>query len=135
MSRIGKKIITLRKKLKLLLQAGKVVVKGPKATLERATSPSVTVTVAGKEVRVAPVAGHEDADVVSGTTVSHIENMIAGVTEPYTKKLLIEGIGYKADVKGAEMGMSLGFSHQIHGADSRHAQSDFRQGRYHGCWQ
>ncbi len=114
MSRIGKKIITLPEKVEVTASAGKVVVKGPKATLERAVSPSVMITVAGKEVRVAPVSGHEDADVVSGTTVSHIENMIAGVTEPYTKKLLIEGIGYKADVKGVEMVMSLGFSHQIH---------------------
>ena len=89
------------------------MVKGPKATLERAVPEILTITVSGKEVKVTPMAGNEEADVFSGTYVSHLENMIKGVTETYTKKLIIEGIGYKADVRGTELVMGLGFSHPV----------------------
>ena len=51
-----------------------------------------------------------------GTTVAHVRNMIQGSREAFVKKLIVEGIGFKADVKGAEMVLSLGFSHQIKAA-------------------
>jgi large subunit ribosomal protein L6 len=56
---------------------------------------------------------NDNSKALWGTYASHIVNMIAGVNKPYEKKLIIEGIGYKADVKGAELVMGLGFSHLV----------------------
>ena len=114
MSRIGKKILTLPANVEINVVAGKVAVKGPKVTLERTIPASVFVDVSGKEVKVIPVDTATDvADIASGTIVSHLENMIQGVTQGYTKKLLIEGVGYKAEVKGQELVLGLGFSHPV----------------------
>ncbi len=114
MSRIGKKIITLPANVELTVAAGKVVVKGPKATLERFISPEVHIDISGKEVKVSRHdAASTAVDVISGTIVSHLENMIQGVTQGYTKKLLIEGVGYKADVKGQDLALGLGLSHPV----------------------
>ena len=114
MSRIGKKIIKLPANVEMNVSAGKVMVKGPKTTLERPISPLVFVDISGKEVKVTPVdVDNSAADIVSGTTVSHLENMIQGVVSGYTKKLIIEGIGYKAEVKGKELVLGLGLSHPV----------------------
>lgn len=114
MARIGKKIITLPANVETKVSAGMLVVKGPKATLERTIPPTIFIDIEDKKVKVSPVDEQaEDVEVITGTYVSHLENMIQGVTEGYTKKLIIEGIGFKADVKGTELVLSLGFSHPI----------------------
>ena len=114
MARIGKKIITLPANVETNVSAGMLVVKGPKATLERTIPPTIFIDIEGKKVKVSPVDEQaENVEVITGTYVSHLENMIQGVTEGYTKKLIIEGIGFKADVKGTELVLGLGFSHPI----------------------
>ena len=72
----------------------------------------VTVGTDG-EVTVTPKNNALTTKMLVGTTVAHIRNMIQGSREPFVKKLIVEGIGFKAEVKGVEIVLSLGFSHQI----------------------
>jgi large subunit ribosomal protein L6 len=111
MSRIGKKIIEVPEKTEVTLSGLKMMVKGPKGTLEKTFGPEVEIKVNGKEITLMP----KDMEQVGmwGTTGAHILNMINGVNEPFTKKLILEGIGYKAEVKGTDLVMALGFSHPV----------------------
>ena len=113
MSRIGKKIIELPEKVEVTLSGSKVTVKGPKGTLERDLGSDVTVTVADGKVTIASNNSSENSNALWGTSASHLINMIEGVNTSFTKKLIIEGIGFKAEVKGAGLAMSLGLSHPL----------------------
>lgn len=90
-----------------------LTVKGPLGTLTRKIHPLITVTVTGNEVLLAPKKETPGSSALWGTAVSHVFNMIAGVNKLYEKRLLIEGVGFKADVKGEELVLSVGFSHQV----------------------
>jgi large subunit ribosomal protein L6 len=111
MSRIGKQTIEIPEKTEVSIAAGKVTVKGPKGTLEKVFGPEIEIKINGKEITLEP----KDMEKVSmwGTTGAHLINMIKGVNETFTKKLILEGIGYKADVKGTDLVMALGFSHPV----------------------
>ncbi|MES2436520.1 MAG: 50S ribosomal protein L6 [Patescibacteria group bacterium] len=111
MSRIGKKIIEIPEKTEVTVAGGKVTVKGPKGTLEKEFGSFVEVKVVDKTVVIEPKKSAPEA--FWGTYASHITNMVKGVTEGFTKKLILEGIGYKADVKGTDLVMALGFSHPV----------------------
>lgn len=111
MSRIGKKIIEIPEKTEVTVSGGKVSVKGPKGTLERTLGPEVLVSVADGKITFTPKEGSTAA--LWGTYSSHVENLIKGVNEPFVKKLIIEGIGYKAEIKGTDLVLSLGFSHLV----------------------
>jgi large subunit ribosomal protein L6 len=112
MSRIGKKVIALPEKTEVTVSSGTVTVKGPKGTLERVFGPFVDITVDGRTVKLAPK-GELDNGALWGTSASHLENMVKGVNELFVKKLIIEGIGYKADIKGTNVVLALGFSHPV----------------------
>ncbi len=86
-------------------------VKGPKGTLEKQIDPAVTVTLADNQVTVTPK--NENPGAIWGTYASHVVNMIDGVNTPFEKKLIIEGIGYKAEIKGENVVLGLGFSHPV----------------------
>lgn len=111
MSRIGKRVIEIPDKTEVSISGSKVMVKGPKGTLERTFGPEIEIKINGKEISFTP----KNMDKVSmwGTVGAQVMNMIKGVNEMFTKKLILEGIGYKADVKGAELVMALGFSHPV----------------------
>jgi large subunit ribosomal protein L6 len=67
----------------------------------------------GREIRLSAKHGSPEAKTLLGTTVAHLKNMIKGSLEPFVKKLIIEGIGFKADIKGTNIVLSLGFSHPV----------------------
>jgi large subunit ribosomal protein L6 len=115
MSRIGKKTLVLPEKVELTLNGGKLVIKGPKGTLERQVPASVSITVSGKEVTVATQKTEltDELNSLWGTWGAHVQNMLEGTSQGYTKKLIIEGIGYKAEVKGQDIILNLGFSHPV----------------------
>lgn len=113
MSRLGKKVIEIPQKTEISVSGGKVVVKGPKGTLEKVFGPHVSFKIADNTLTLVPDTTHQDTGVFWGTYASHINNMIKGVNEMFTKKLILEGIGYKADVKGTDLVMGLGFSHPV----------------------
>ena len=113
MSRLAKKPIPIPEKVAVTVGADVFTVAGPVATLSRAIPSTVTLTVASGFVEVSPRSEALQAKMNLGTTVAHLKNMLRGVHEPFVKKLIVEGIGFKADVKGAEMTLSLGFSHPV----------------------
>ena len=113
MSRLAKKPILIPEKVDVTFSGSTMTVTGPLGTLTRPFSRLVSMKLEGKSVTVSPVNDSQEANMLLGTTVSHLKNMIKGAGEPFVKKLIIEGIGFKADIKGAEIVLSLGFSHQV----------------------
>ena len=111
MSRVAKKPIAIPEKTTVTVEKGLVSVKGPKGEISRTFRPGIEIVVGGNEVTLT-LKRPEDA-VLWGTYASHVRNMIKGVVEGFEKKLIVEGIGFKSDVKGSELVMSLGFSHLV----------------------
>jgi large subunit ribosomal protein L6 len=113
MSRIGKKPITLPEKTTVTVTGDMVVVKGPEGELTRRLHPLVELNISESEILVNPKRKNLEAEALWGTYASHVTNMVAGVNKPFEKKLILEGIGFKSEVKGDELVMALGFSHPV----------------------
>lgn len=113
MSRIAKKPIVLPPKTEATFSGGIMTVKGPLGTLSKEFKPNINVAVENGTITLTQAFGGLQSNALWGTYASHIKNMIAGVNKPYEKKLIIEGIGYKADLKGKDLVLSVGFSHQV----------------------
>lgn len=113
MSRIGKQAITVPGGTQVTIENGLIKVKGPKGELSKGYSNVIAVTLNGTEITVNPVKETRESRALWGTTAAHIKNMVKGVNEPYTKRLILEGVGYKADVRGTNLVMALGFSHPV----------------------
>lgn len=113
MSRIGKKGIDIPAKTEVTVSGNTVKVKGPLGELTREIKPEIKVEVKDNQVILAPVKETLETKALWGTYASHIKNMVEGVNKAYEKKLVIEGVGYKADIKGTEMILNVGFSHQV----------------------
>lgn len=113
MSRIGKKEIIIPDKTDVKLNGGVLTVKGPLGELSREFKDDIKINIADKKIHLEPVKMTLETRALWGTTASHIVNMINGVNKAYEKRLMLEGIGYKADLKGDELTLSLGFSHTI----------------------
>jgi large subunit ribosomal protein L6 len=89
------------------------MVKGPKGTLSKPMNRLVNIEVGAEGVQVSPKSESLEARATLGTYASHVRNMIEGVNTGFNKKLLVEGVGYKWDVKGKELNLALGFSHPV----------------------
>ena len=109
MSRIGKKILLLPEKVKTEYRDHEIWVKGPKGELNRSISPMVDITISGHEIEVKRKNETREARSVHGLTRTLLSNMIKGVTEGFEKRLDIIGLGYKAQVQGETLHISLGF--------------------------
>ena len=112
MSRLGKQPVTIPAGVEVTLADNVLTVKGPKVTLSRTVTPDVTFNIADNTVTLEP-GKTEAATALWGTYAAHLRNMIVGVTEGYTKVLEIEGVGYRAEVKGNEIVLNVGFSHPV----------------------
>lgn len=113
MSRIGKKVIAIPTGTEVKLASGVLSVKGPLGTLEKKFKEDIGVTITGAEVTLVPKRVTLENKALWGTYASHVMNMITEVTTPFVKKLIIEGIGYKSEVKSDKLVLALGFSHPI----------------------
>ena len=113
MSRLAKKPIILPPKTEVSFSGGVVTVKGPLGTLTKTFRPYVNIVIDNGTVTMSPTGDSSEGGVLIGTYIAHLKNMIEGVNKPYEKKLIVEGIGYKADVKGKDLVLALGFSHLI----------------------
>ena len=112
MSRIGNKTITIPAGVEVSIAAGnEVTVKGPKGTLSRQFSSLITITINGSEIVCTRANEEKHTKQLHGTTRALLHNMIVGVSEGYTKTLLIEGIGYRAALEGTKLVCNLGYSH------------------------
>ncbi|MBI5817053.1 MAG: 50S ribosomal protein L6 [Candidatus Yonathbacteria bacterium] len=113
MSRIGKQIISIPEKTEVTKNDGVISVKGPLGELSRPFKDEIVVTISEKEVTLAPKEGGTASQALWGTYAAHIKNMIEGVNKKFEKKLIVEGIGYRAEISGDKVVFSLGFSHKI----------------------
>ncbi|KKS04812.1 MAG: 50S ribosomal protein L6 [Candidatus Nomurabacteria bacterium GW2011_GWC2_41_8] len=113
MSRIGKQEILIPAGVKVRNDGGIFTVTGPKGTLNRIFRDDITIAVADKSVILNIKRNDKFSQSLWGTYASHIKNMIKGVETPYQKKLILEGVGFKSEVKGKELHFALGFSHPV----------------------
>lgn len=112
MSRLAKKPISTGK-AEVRVADGVLAVKGPKGILTKRVHPSIDISVAPEGVVVAPKDHSRLAKALTGTFASHVKNMIAGVEAPYVKKLVLDGVGYRMEIKGKEIALTVGFSHPV----------------------
>jgi large subunit ribosomal protein L6 len=113
MSRIGKQPVPIPDKVKVTVTDTTVLVEGPKGKVSKLFAPVVKITVADKKVTVAPVEETRFANAMYGTARSVIAGMVKGVTDGYVKELEIQGVGFKANLKGTTLDLALGYSHPI----------------------
>jgi len=113
MSRIGNLPINIPAGVEVSTNDGSVRVKGPKGELIQELNDSVTLEISDNEVVVRPIDTNRQTRALQGTIRSLVANMVTGVVTPYSKDLLIEGVGFRATVKGTEVGLELGYSHPI----------------------
>lgn len=113
MSRLVKKPITLPPKVEFAVTDGQLMVKGPLGSLSRPAPRSLTFKTENGAVAIGAVEKSLETKTLLGTYASHLKNMIEGVDKGFTKKLILEGVGFKANVSGNKLVMGLGFSHPV----------------------
>src|SRR6476469_2320511 len=113
MSRVAKNPVVIPKGVEVKLAGSQLSVKGPKGALSYNVNPLVTVTQADGVLRFERTADHGQARAVSGTMRALVNNMVTGVTKGFEKKLTIIGVGYKAQVQGAKLNLTVGYSHPV----------------------
>ena len=114
MSRIGRKPITVPSGVEINVdEKNLVTVKGPKGTLTEQISQDLTITQEGEELTVTRPTDNKKHRSLHDLSRTLINNMILGVTEGYTKKLEVVGVGYRAQKQGKKLVLSLGFSHPV----------------------
>lgn len=113
MSKVGKNPITIPPKTDVSVVDGVLTVKGPLGTLEKPVHSAVAITVSGSEVQVSPVNTSKLSRSLWGTYGAHVKNMIHGVNEKFVKKLELHGVGYKVELQGNMLKLSVGFSHPV----------------------
>lgn len=113
MSRIGKQIIEIPKGVTVTKSNDVLKVVGPKGTLEKVFRNDIEIKITDNVITLDKKRNDKFSKALWGTYASHIKNMITGVQNPYTKKLILEGVGFKSEVKGKEFVFALGFSHPV----------------------
>ncbi|MBN9643998.1 50S ribosomal protein L6 [Corynebacterium mendelii] len=113
MSRIGKNPVVIPDKVEVAIDGRTVKVKGPKGELETVIPEPITVTVEEKEVVVSRPDDNRKSRAMHGLSRSLINNMVIGVTEGYTIKMEIFGVGYRVQQKGSNLEFALGYSHPV----------------------
>jgi len=113
MSRVGNKSITIPEKVTVELDGSEVKVEGPKGSLSYTVSPRIGVTLDNGSLSFSRHAETKKDKAFHGLTRSLVANMIKGTSEGWKKVLIINGVGFKAAVKGDVLNLSLGYSHPV----------------------
>lgn len=114
MSRIGKRPVEIPAGVEITIGEGNLItVKGPKGELQEQVSPLLNIEIKDNEVVLTRDSNDRNFRSQHGLARTLINNMVEGVTKGYEKKLLLNGVGYKAEKKGNKLVMNLGFSHPI----------------------
>ncbi|MDE2188575.1 MAG: 50S ribosomal protein L6 [Patescibacteria group bacterium] len=113
MSRIAKKPIAIPPKTEASFAAGILSIKGPLGELKKTFKSDIDIKVENGAISIAPAKPDIENFALWGSYASHIKNMLSGVNKAYERKLIIEGIGFKADVKGKDLVLAVGFSHPV----------------------
>ena len=113
MSRVGSSAITIPADVTLSNDGGVIVVKGKNGELSTSLHSDVELSVADNVATLKPARDTRQAKALWGTMRSNLNNMVVGVTEGFTRKLEINGVGYRAVMQGNKLVLSLGFSHPV----------------------
>ena len=113
MSRIGKKPIPVPSSVTVTVEPEVVRVAGPRGTLEERKNRSIEVRQEGEELLVTRPTDRSEHRALHGLTRSLVANMVEGVTTGFTKTLEIQGVGYRAQLKGRDLELALGYSHPV----------------------
>ena len=113
MSRIGNKPITVPDGVEVKIDGQKITVKGPKGTLEREIHGNISLEMNGNEINVTRKDNEAFNRGLHGLTRTLINNMIHGVEHEFTRELQINGVGYRAAKQGADLNLTLGYSHPV----------------------
>ena len=113
MSRIGKKPIAVPSGVEVKIDGCHITVKGPKGTLEKDIRPEMTVAMENGQIVVTRPNDESEMKALHGLTRTLVHNMVVGVSEGFSKKLEVNGVGYRAAKQGKNLVMNLGYSHQV----------------------
>jgi len=113
MSRIGKKAVAIPAGVTATINDRILVVKGPKGELSMPLVDDISYTIEGAEIAVLPASDTKRARSFWGMQRTLVSNLITGVSDGFTKVLLITGVGYRASVQGANLKLQLGYSHDV----------------------
>jgi large subunit ribosomal protein L6 len=113
MSRVAKAPVAIPAGVEVKINGQEVSVKGTKGELSRVFNNAVEIAVEDNTIVFTPREGIVKANAQAGTARALVNNMVVGVTEGFTKKLTLKGVGYRAAVKGNAVGLTLGFSHPV----------------------
>ncbi|MFQ3568006.1 MAG: 50S ribosomal protein L6 [Aggregatilineales bacterium] len=113
MSRIGKKPIPIPNKVDIKIDGQDVTVKGPKGELSFSVHPEMAVAQENGMLVVQRPSDARQHRALHGLTRALLANMVSGVSEGFQKTLLIEGVGYSSELRGSDLVMKLGYSHEI----------------------
>ena len=113
MSRIGNKPITVPDGVEVKIEDQKVTVKGPKGTLEKEFHKNMKITLENNVITVERPNDDKEYRSLHGLTRTLISNMIHGVKEEFTRKLEVNGVGYRAQKQGKKLVLTLGYSHPV----------------------
>lgn len=113
MSRIGKKPVSIPSGVTASIDSGVLSVKGPKGTLSLTLREEISYTLDDGGILVKPANDSKAARAFWGMQRTLVQNLVTGVTEGFTKKLLITGVGYRANSQGKTLKLQLGYSHDV----------------------
>lgn len=113
MSRIGLKPIDIPEKVNIQIDGSQVIVKGPKGELSQEFSPRMEISMMDKQLVVSRSTDSKKDKSLHGLTRSLLANMVEGVTTGFVKKLEMIGVGYRANLKGKNLEIEIGFSHPV----------------------
>lgn len=114
MSRIGKKIIEIPKDVTVTIDGSIVKIKGPKGELQREIHPNMKLELKDSNLEVKRPDDQKTNKALHGLTRALVQNMVVGVTSGYKKILDIVGVGYRVELKGANLLLNMGYSHPIY---------------------
>lgn len=113
MSRVAKNPIVLPKGVEVLFALGELLVKGPLGVIKFMINPAVKVEQVENSLVCEAVDGQPNAGALSGTVRAIVANMVTGVSKGFERKLLLVGVGYRAQAQGDTLNLTLGFSHPV----------------------
>ncbi|NOZ09818.1 MAG: 50S ribosomal protein L6 [Gammaproteobacteria bacterium] len=113
MSRVAKNPIPVPSGVSVSLNQESISIKGPKGELSLRTHPTVRIERDGDVLSIAVVGREAPVGAMAGTTRALVYNMVQGVSQGFEKKLTIIGVGYRAQVQGKKLNLTLGFSHPV----------------------
>lgn len=114
MSRIGKKLIEIPTGVTVAKEGNKIKVKGPKGQLETELHPSISVEIKDNQITFTRPDDQKEVRALHGLTRALVNNMVVGVTNAFQKTLDIVGVGYRAEMKGTNLFINIGYSHPVY---------------------